>query len=541
MKIRRIVCLLLSLVMMLAMSTTTADAASFKSQPTGVKAKCVSGVSVSVSCKTKKRAAGYCFYYATSLKGKYKLGATSKKRFSKIKGLIPGKTYYFKVRAFKLKRKGKTKKYKRVYTKLSKPVRCKVVLKAPQVMVSTECCCKINLQMTKATGATGFVIYRSTNRDSGYTPIKKTKATTWQDTGLSGSTTYYYKVRMYRGSYYSPPSSAKSAVTLANFGDGNDVRFDPENNSHSSVDASVFAGRNLFFLGSSITYGSASGGVSFVDFIAVRNGYGGRSIDCVALRKNNAAPEPVRGAVWKEAVSGTTMARETGNLVSYSYRLHEYYSDTQINPDEFVCQLSLNDVYRSIPLGSTKAIDFTRLQDEETSDAYLESLYNNSFTVAGAIEYITAFAYAKWPGCQVVFYTVSKYSGGMSDYYNQMVSLLYKEASSNNIAILDLWNDPTISAWTKNYLHLYMADLHHPKKAGYLEWTPLFELFLADWMPEAVPDEPEGPEEPDDSQNPDGTDDVPDAQAGVEDAGTGDDPSVGDSVPSPIPDPPVGP
>ena len=64
MRVRRIVCLLVALIMMIAMSTVTADAASFKSKPTGVKAKCVSGVSVSVSCKAKKGAAGYYFYYS---------------------------------------------------------------------------------------------------------------------------------------------------------------------------------------------------------------------------------------------------------------------------------------------------------------------------------------------------------------------------------------------------------------------------------------------------------------------------------------------
>ena len=44
-------------------------------------------------------------------------------------------------------------------------------------------------------------------------------------------------------------------------------------------------GKHIVFLGSSVTYGSASGGVSFADFIAARNG-------CT---------------VTKEAVSGTTL------------------------------------------------------------------------------------------------------------------------------------------------------------------------------------------------------------------------------------------
>jgi hypothetical protein len=67
-----------------------------------------------VTCKAKKGAKGYYFYYATSKNGKYKLGVKSKARTGTIKGLKAGKTYYFKVKAYK----GLIKKK---FTKMSKP------------------------------------------------------------------------------------------------------------------------------------------------------------------------------------------------------------------------------------------------------------------------------------------------------------------------------------------------------------------------------------------------------------------------------------
>ena len=492
-KLSRTVCLLVAVIMMVAMSTTTADAASFsKAAPKGVKATCVSGVSVKVTCKAKKGAKGYYFYYATSKGGKYKLGAKSKTRTGTIKGLKAGKTYYFKVKAYK----GLIKKK---FTKMSKPAKCKVVLKAPAITVSTQCCCKINITMTKAAGATGFIIYRYSPASKKYVQVAKTTATTWQDTGLNELTKYYYKVRMYRGTYNAPFSAVKSATTMKDLGDGNGDEYSLDNSGTSDY-KSELANRNIFFLGSSITYGSNSDGDSFPDYVARRNGLGNRSINCVSLRNNGKTPEGGNGVVWKEAVTGTTMARIKGDLQTYSFRLYKNYhlKNTEINPDVFVCQLSLNDANKNISLGSTEKIYFDKLNNEDTADAYLKQLYGKSFDVAGAIEYITALAYAKYPDCQVVFYTVSHFTGGKSAQYAKMVNLLKQEAElqkiktedgdgnvnkTDAIQILDLWNDPDISAWKWNVFCLYMADSHHPKRAGYLQWTPYFEKAIAKAMP----------------------------------------------------------
>jgi lysophospholipase L1-like esterase len=81
-------------------------------------------------------------------------------------------------------------------------------------------------------------------------------------------------------------------------------------------------GKKIVFLGSSVTYGSAAGGVSFADIICERNGY----------------------EMIKEAVSGTTLVDEDGS--SYVSRLKRIEEE---NVDLFICQLSTNDATKGYP------------------------------------------------------------------------------------------------------------------------------------------------------------------------------------------------
>ena len=85
--------------------------------------------------------------------------------------------------------------------------------------------------------------------------------------------------------------------------------------------------KNIVFLGSSVTYGASSMGVSFADYIGATN-------DCNII---------------KEAVSGTTLVDE--GVDSYISRLNKI--DTQ-NADIFVCQLSTNDATQKKPLGENQ-------------------------------------------------------------------------------------------------------------------------------------------------------------------------------------------
>ena len=195
-------------------------------------------------------------------------------------------------------------------------------------------------------------------------------------------------------------------------------------------------GKTVIFLGSSVTYGAASLSESFADDLSAR------------LQCN----------VVKEAVSGTTLSTTSPN--SYVTRLDNIKTR---QADLFICQLSTNDASQKKPLG--EVTDSERMEDFDTD------------TVAGAMEYIIAYAKDKWD-CPVVFYTNPKYD---SDEYAAMVELLYEIRDKWGIGVIDLWTElPEI---TEEERALYMADAIHPTRAGYLEWwTPVMEKDIIEMM-----------------------------------------------------------
>lgn len=200
-------------------------------------------------------------------------------------------------------------------------------------------------------------------------------------------------------------------------------------------DGSVLKGKNIIFLGSSVTYGSAAGGKSFVEFL-----------------------EKCDGIIpYKEAVSGTTLVDNGKN--SYVARMKTI--PAELKADVFVCQLSTNDASHKLPLGEIS--ESTDISDFDTS------------TVIGAIEYIIAYAKITW-SCPVVFYTGTKYD---SAEYAAMVRALNAVREKWGITVLDLWNSEKMNAVSDEDYALYMANPIHPTSAGYGKWwLPEFEACL---------------------------------------------------------------
>lgn len=196
---------------------------------------------------------------------------------------------------------------------------------------------------------------------------------------------------------------------------------------------SPLLGKNICFLGSSVTDGDASLGVSFADYIAKRN-------QCNYV---------------KEAVGGTTLI-DNGKSSYIQRMINNIDVNTQF--DAFVCQLSTNDATQKKPLGSIS--ESTELQDFDTS------------TITGALEYIICYVEQTWD-CPVIFYTNTKYD---SEQYETMVGILYNLQEKWDIGIIDLWNNEEMNAVSEENRSLYMADRIHPTQAGYLLWwTPVIE------------------------------------------------------------------
>ncbi len=86
----------------------------------------------------------------------------------------------------------------------------KMVKRAPRLSSSYYNYNTLQIKWNKIAGVTGYQIYRAAGKNSAYKKIKTVKGTSYKDTGLTAGTTYYYKVRAYKGSTVYSFSSAVS-------------------------------------------------------------------------------------------------------------------------------------------------------------------------------------------------------------------------------------------------------------------------------------------------------------------------------------------
>lgn len=207
-----------------------------------------------------------------------------------------------------------------------------------------------------------------------------------------------------------------------------------------AMEGSPLERKNVLFLGSSVTYGSASLRQGIPEYFAAQFGCD----------------------YTKEAVSGTTLVDNGKN--SYVQRLLNNV-DPNTSYDLLVCQLSTNDASKDMPLG-------------EISDSRDLTSFDTS-TVTGAMEYIICYAKQTWD-CDVVFYTGSRYE---SPAYEKMVSRVLELEEKWGIKVLDLWSSDEFNGISDADRKLYMYDDIHPTKAGYREWwCPELERQLLEYL-----------------------------------------------------------
>lgn len=228
------------------------------------------------------------------------------------------------------------------------------------------------------------------------------------------------------------------------------------------------AGKTIYWLGSSVTYGASSGGVSMADYLAATTG-------CISK---------------KEAVSGTTIftdgkSANTG-AKSYTSRLKtSSVFDKSEEVDAFVCQISTNDAWGT-------RIENLGTMSESTE---LDSTQFDLTTTIGGVEFIINYVIETW-GCPVYFYSGAYFADeGVrsstnpkgSDYATlvravQEVCDKWNEADGNDceVAVIDLFNDEEFNAAVSDeYYSWATSDAVHPKKVGYLQWwTPYFDAYL---------------------------------------------------------------
>lgn len=177
--------------------------------------------------------------------------------------------------------------------------------------------------------------------------------------------------------------------------------------------------KTVIFLGSSVTYGFASDGVSFADYLCERHDF----------------------SMVKEAVTGTTLVDTDSQ--SYISRMKAIESK---ECDLFICQLSTNDASLKLPFEDIEA----------------------------AIDYVIEYVKNKW-NCQLAFFTNPRYE---SAEYEAMVELIKDKSKTHKFLLMNMWDDEEINKKIADKPDYYMADPIHPKKEGYLElFTPFMESF----------------------------------------------------------------
>lgn len=230
--------------------------------------------------------------------------------------------------------------------------------------------------------------------------------------------------------------------------------------------SSPLKGKTFYWLGSSVTYGSASNGQSVADYLAALTG-------CVCK---------------KDAVSGTTIFDDGKTAAtgtdSYTRRLvNSKVFDKTEKIDGFICQISTNDA-RNDRLNKRGVIK---------SDKYYTSTDFDRATTLGGIEFIITYVTETW-GCPVYFYSGSyfgdtgtrKSTNPTGTEYAKLVDQVIEIADKYNqfmdfkVGVIDLYNDADFNAVASDkYYKWVMSDAIHPKAAGYLQWwTPYFESYL---------------------------------------------------------------
>ena len=175
-----------------ASASATVSARPVLGNVTGVKVAVGSPSSVKLSWSSVSGVSGYEIRRSTAANGTYSAIKTTLSRSYTDSNLTPNTTYYYQVVAYRKAGSGK------VYSTPCSPVSAKPVFGSvtnPKAVRSSAG--KIKLTWSAVSRRKGYVIYRSTNPDSGFVKIKLTTSTSFTDSGLTAGVTYYYKIQAY--------------------------------------------------------------------------------------------------------------------------------------------------------------------------------------------------------------------------------------------------------------------------------------------------------------------------------------------------------
>ncbi len=166
--------------------------------------------SITLSWSKVMGATGYRVYKYNSKTKKYEKIKSTASRSYKVTDLKAGKVYKFKIKAYK-KINGKT-----LWGSSTDAFETATKCKTPSITKLTASKGKASFAWSNVSGESGFQVYYSAKKDSGYKKVASYKANVLKGSKskLTKGKTYYFKVRAYKktdsGTVYSSWSSVKS-------------------------------------------------------------------------------------------------------------------------------------------------------------------------------------------------------------------------------------------------------------------------------------------------------------------------------------------
>ena len=152
---------------------------------------------IKVSWNGVSGAAGYEVFYSTSKSGSYTKKATLKSsvRSYTFTGLTTGKTYYFKVRGYKVE--SDSTRYAGDYTAVKSAIPTLSKQSAFKVKAGKK---SFTASWKKVSGASGYTVYYSTKKSSGFKSktVNGSSKVKYTVKSLKKGKTYYVKARAYR-------------------------------------------------------------------------------------------------------------------------------------------------------------------------------------------------------------------------------------------------------------------------------------------------------------------------------------------------------
>jgi len=161
--------------------------------PSSLKAYSTGYNSIKLTWKSVTGAKGYYVYRSTSRSGTYsRVAAVAGKTYYTDTGRTPGRTYYFKVKAYCI---AGTKVTAGGYS--SRRYAKALPSKVGGLTLAKPAAGSAAVSWNAVNGASGYEVYRSTRKTSRYTRVATTALTDRTFTGLKPGTGYYFKVRAY--------------------------------------------------------------------------------------------------------------------------------------------------------------------------------------------------------------------------------------------------------------------------------------------------------------------------------------------------------